>query len=157
MNVSVRGDQELAAKLDALGARATNAKPMLENVLDDLLADERDRFSSNGYGRWKPLKPSTVRAKRRSRSAQTQANATRPLEATGRLRDALTQRGAPGQLLRITDTSARFGIAQRGSVYYGRFHQKGIGVPKRVVLQATPKRRKAIRQRVRDWIINGTP
>jgi hypothetical protein len=51
MNVSVRGDQELAAKLDALGARATNAKPMLENVLDDLLAAPRRMRTPLGRSR----------------------------------------------------------------------------------------------------------
>jgi hypothetical protein len=155
MKVSVRGDKEVAAKLDELAARAVDATPLWQEIYSDLLADERRRFATDGFGRWPDLKPSTVKRKQRSSNPATRANAARPLRATNQLERALTTSGGRGQLLRITATSLQFGIAQRGAAYYGQFAQTGSGAPKRLVIQATPTRRRTIRGQVRRWIVEG--
>lgn len=149
VTIGVVGDDVAAARLNGVGARALNAAPVFELVARDLMADGRRRFDSNGFGRWPALDPQTIR--RKSQRGQS----PRVLEATGRLRAALTTPGAPGQRLDIGRDEMTFGLVPNGAAYYGRFHQAGRGVPKRLVLSATTLRRKQISDRVRSFIVNG--
>jgi hypothetical protein len=43
-----------------------DASPLWPVVAEDLMRDERERFSSRGFGRWKPNAKSTIRAKHSS-------------------------------------------------------------------------------------------
>lgn len=136
-------------RLDSVGRRMVDARPAFRTIARDLMAGERQRFDTEGFGRWPRLDPDTIRRKRRS------GQSDRVLEASGRLRRALTSPGAPGQRLDIDRDQLRFGLQPNGAAYYGRFHQVGKGVPKRRVVGVTPRQRVKISGNLRDWILTG--
>lgn len=137
------GDKQAARRLSMLGDRADRSRPMLEEIADELIAGERRQFRT-GAG-WPPLAASTRERKRR------QHLPAKVLHASGDLERALTTRRAPGQLLVFSRHQVRFGIkGGRAPAYYGRFHQKGKGVPKRIVVPApTAQTRRAMAEVVR--------
>jgi phage gpG-like protein len=144
--LSTVGDKQAARRLASLGERAARSRPILEDIADELIQAERRQFRS-GAG-WAPLAASTRARKRR------QNLPGKVLHATGDLERALTRRNAPGQLLVFNRHEVRFGIkGGRSPAYYGRFHQKGRGVPKRVVVPApTAQTRRALARIVREHL-----
>jgi phage gpG-like protein len=138
------------ARLTGIGDRVIDVAPAFRTIARGLMADERRRFDTGGYGTWPVLDPVTVRAK------AAKGHSPRILEATGTLRRALTVEHAPGQRLEIGRTEMTFGLATNGAAYYGRFHQKGAGVPKRTVISVTPRQRTEISDRVRSFILHTT-
>lgn len=120
------GDKQAARRLSRLGARAQRSRPLLEEIVDELIEAERRHFRA---GRFTPLAASTRERKRRQRLPM------RVLEASGGMKRALTVEGAPGQLIVYRRHSVRFGVkGGRSPAYMARFHQKGRGVPKRIVV-----------------------
>lgn len=113
---------------------------MLERIADELIEAEERHWRSGAGWRGKPLAQSTRERKRRQRLP------SKVLRETGGLEFALVVRGAPGQLLEFNRHEVRFGIkGGRSPVYYGRFHQKGRGVPKRIIVpEPTARTRKAL-------------
>jgi phage gpG-like protein len=140
---------DAVSHLLAVGARANNPERAFRAIADDLMADERRRFATRGFGRWQPDAPSTIKRKGNNKV----------LEQSGRLRRALTERSAPGQRLDISRTEMTFGLTPGGAAYYGRFHQQGKGVPKRQLVpdRPSPALRTKITGRVRSFIVTGTP
>lgn len=146
--LTVRGVDHAATHVIGIGERAVDARPAFEVIARDLMSDERRRFDSDGFGTWPKLDPDTIRRKRaRNLSEQT-------LQATGALRRALTQKSAPGQRLEIGRSQMRFGLQPSGAAYYGKFHQQGKGVPKRLVIAVTPRQRTQITSKVRAFIVH---
>lgn len=140
LRITINGDREAAARLQRLGDRAGNARPVLNKVVDQLIDVERQRFQS---GRFKRLAPSTRARKRR------EGLDPRPLRASGALMRSLTQRSAPNQLLQVSNTELVFGT----KLYYARFHELGQGVPKRKPIDVTPKQREPIAHTILDFIM----
>jgi phage virion morphogenesis protein len=136
-NFSVSGDRQAIKRLSLLAQRASNLAPALRSIGEYMLLQTRNRFDSstdpNGKA-WKPLAESTIRAKERSRNRKqkrgakrllkkTRANPTDILKDVYLLRDTITyQIEGRGQLA--------IGSPQR----YAKFHQMGLGVPRRAFL-----------------------
>jgi hypothetical protein len=150
VNVSVTGVGPQALRLRNLSARMLDARPVFPAVARILMADERARFDTRGFGRWPALDPDTIRRK------HARGQSERVLQATGRLKAALTVMHAPGQRLDIDRLELRFGIDRQGDAYYGQFHQGGHGVPKRTIISVTPRLRTQISGRVRQFVVRGT-
>lgn len=141
LELSVHGDAQAERRLTHMGRKAEHTHPILSDLADELIAGERRWWRGP---RWVPLAASTRERKLR------EGLSPRAMRATGRLEAALTVRGAPGQRLDITHDSVTFGLQPGGAAYYGKFAQKGIGEPKRVVIPApTPATRVALRMVVK--------
>lgn len=144
----VKGLRPATARLEGVADRIEDPRPVFEAIARDLTVDERRRFDTQGFGQWPKLDPATIRRKLRKHQDP------RILHATGTLERALTSLGAPGQRLEISRTQLRFGLEPVGAAYYGRFHQTGRGVPKRLVISVTPRQRIEISDHFRTFILN---
>jgi phage gpG-like protein len=141
IDIVVRGDRQAADLVERLSRRLEDGRPQLLGLVDMLLQSERRRFG--GAVRWKQLARSTTRRDARGHRDP------RPMRLTGRLAQSLTVRGAPGQILRVTPTSLRFGT----SVYYASFHQRGKGVPKRTLVGLTRTERRDLVSELRHLLL----
>jgi phage gpG-like protein len=127
--IDLHGDEEVASGLARMAERT-----------------QRSRIARGNLGGVKRLAPATLARKRR------QHLSTRPLVGkTGDLLNSVSQRGHARQVLRIENDELTFGT----SVYYARFHQFGEGVPRRRVLNVTPKDRVPIARQIREFLIGG--
>ena len=133
----------MSSRLRHLGDRAGATGEFFRRVARLLLDQHRERFLRSP---WLPLDPDTVRRKAR------QGQDPRILRVTGTLERALTVWGAPGQKLQITPDELVFGLEQSGAAYYGVFHQRGEGVPKREVVKATQATRRRVAEALRDHL-----
>src|SRR3954454_24230755 len=113
--VTVKGTDEAARDLDAIGRRAVKAAPAMRRILALLLASERVLWRTGGL-RWRRLDPDTQRHKRKT-------GHTRPLVESGRLERSLTQAHAPDAIREAHDDYLEFGTR----VDYARYHQRGQG------------------------------
>jgi hypothetical protein len=113
VQVIVRGEHEVAALVDRLAQRLEDGTPALMGLVDTMLEIESDRFAGRGQ-RWRKLAPETRRIDRQ------QGRDPRPNVNKGDMMRSLTQRGAPGQVVRVRPTSLRFGT----SIWYARFAKK---------------------------------
>lgn len=124
-------------RLEGVGRRAADISAAGGRILGELRAGERRQFAT-GTG-WPRLAASTLARKRR------QGLDPRTLRATGLLEQVLTRpaQQAHGQVAAADADEIRFGIrGGRTDVFYGRFHQRGKGVPeRRVVVLADRTRR----------------
>lgn len=117
-------------RLQSVSDRMRDMRPVGDEILDALADAERRHFRRKP---WPPLARST-----RARKAR-QGLSHRPMYATGLLDRTLSNVSATskgnGLLTRRGKTSVTFGIkGGRADIFYGRFHQRGTGVPKRVVI-----------------------
>ena len=125
-DLEIRGDEQASRRISKMAGRARRMRPALSDSADVLINAERRSFRSR---RWEPLAASTLEWRER------QGTGKRVLHETGTLESALTVRGAPGQLLTFKKDTVTFGLKSgRAPAFYGRFHQTGQGVPKRVVI-----------------------
>lgn len=113
IDVLVTGDRQAAALVDRLAHRLEDGTPALTSLVDTLLEVHQERFQGRGV-RWRRLDPDTLRIDRQ------QGRDPRPNVFTGKVMRSLTQRGAPGQVVRVTPTSLTFGT----SIWYARFAKK---------------------------------
>lgn len=143
VEVIVRGDDQAAALLDRLGGRLEDGTPALTSLVDTLLEIHQDRILHQRGVRWKKLARSTLRRDRAG------GRDPRPMIDSGRLLRSLTVRGAPGQIVRVTPTSLRFGT----NVWYARFHQQGKGVPRRTVVGLSRQQRKLAVMNLRELLL----
>lgn len=91
ISVGITGTSELEGVLDAIAGRIGNPGPVADGVYAAFLDIERRRFDAEGPG-WAQLADSTLATKARRGQPET------ILEATGKLRDSLTDYGAAGAL-----------------------------------------------------------
>jgi hypothetical protein len=139
LELSAHGDEVAERRLAHMGR--VDAHALMSDLADELLAGQRRHWAAPG---WVPLAAST-RARKLREGLPPQAN-----RASGRLEAAMTVRGAPGQRLTITAHEVILGLDSHGAAYYGKFAQKGIGEPKRVILpKPTEMTRVALRMVVR--------
>jgi hypothetical protein len=106
-------ERKAAALVDRLAQRLEDGTPALMGLVDTMLEIESDRFAGRGQ-RWRKLAPETRRIDRQ------QGRDPRPNVNKGDMMRSLTQRGAPGQVVRVTPTSLRFGT----SIWYAKFAKK---------------------------------
>jgi phage gpG-like protein len=136
LSIDIAGDIQIERDLMRLGDNLKNAKAGFRLLVDDLLEIERKQFESEGRrssGGWAPLAESTLQQKMAS------GEENKILVDTGALRDSLTKRGNPGQLLKITNLEFRFG----SKVPYMVFHQLGtVNMPQRRPLELTREDRR---------------
>jgi hypothetical protein len=134
IDVEETGARQAARRQTKISEHALDLRPALSDIVDKALIPAERRQFATGAG-WRPLAASTRARKRR------QGLPSRVMRAAGKLERVLTVRGAAGQLVDIDRTSVTFGIkGGRSDAYYGRFHQKGKGVPKRVVVPKPTRR-----------------
>lgn len=136
VDIVVRGAAQAEALLGRLTRRLEDGTPQMLGLVDQLIEAEDERFAGRGI-RWRKLAPRTARQGRR------------PLVLTGELMRSLTERGHPKQIVEVRPGQLRFGTR----VYYARFHQKGEGVPKRVVVGLTRVQRKGVVDELRELLI----
>lgn len=120
---------------------------MFNAIAEELMIGEAKQFRSKAG--WAPLEESTKERKHR------QGHDVSIMRETGAIERALTVRAAPGQRLDISRRELVFGLkGGRSEAFYGRFHQRGKGVPKRrvVVMSRQTKRRTA--QLVRRHLVS---
>jgi phage virion morphogenesis protein len=146
-NFNVSGDKQAIKRLSLLAQRASNLAPALRSIGEYMLGQTRDRFdsSTDPEGKaWKPLAESTIRAKERSRNRKQKRGAKRLLKKT---------RANPTDILKDTflmRDSVVYQIEGRGQLAigspqrYAKFHQMGLGVPKRAFLGVSADDRKEI-------------
>jgi phage virion morphogenesis protein len=136
-NFSISGDKQAVKRLAFMAQRASNLTPALRSIGEYMLGQTRNRFdsSTDPEGKaWKPLAASTIRAKERSRSRKQKRGAKRLLKKT---------RANPSDILKdsfLLRDSITYQIESRGQLAigspqrYAKFHQLGLGVPKRAFL-----------------------
>lgn len=141
--------EDVTAMCDEAIARLGETKGALEASGKLVLMANKAKWGQN----WKPLAPSTVEAK----------GGGEPGVETGAMKAALTEPGAPGQTLEVTETTLRVGIGKgktlpgpRGNVPAyafeagAKFPRVGRGKsgfmrqPKRRLMRMTPAVQKAI-------------
>lgn len=95
----VDGARDVEHELLAMGARAIEARPVLELFMEQLEAMFVDTFAAEGYGTWPPLAESTVARKGHSTI----------LRETDAMMESLTDSGAEGALREVFGDELIFG------------------------------------------------
>ena len=158
-SIDIDGDRDFARYLLGVEQDTRNARPALTKIGRDMRRYERELFDSQGASGgmpWAPDKPATLAAKSQLRTVAG-ASRRRRLDprvnhATRRLRKSLTT-GGPGAIRRSTRDSLTFGT----SVSYAKYAQRGTKyAPARPVLRFTKPQKKAMRQTILRWILDGT-
>jgi phage gpG-like protein len=143
LQVEVVGEQVAAERLLQVGERAADVRPVKPQLDPLFRRDEEARFAADGPG-WTALKDSTVALK------QAQGWDARILRRTGELERSLTSRTAA---LEVTLSGGRDELAFGTSVPYARYHQYGEGVPKRELIDLSPRTVAAMTETVQGYIV----
>lgn len=157
--IKVTGAQETANAILAMGARAYNTLPLMEELKEVLYEASKARVEQ---APWTPLKQSTIQRKSaQGQSTEILRDEWRPIKGTptrqgDALFTALTVDGAPGQIKRATRTWAIFGADSAGnhSLFYARFVQNVKGT-RRQILAINESTAMVIVERVANWIRPG--
>ncbi len=137
LELAITGDHEAAKRLQRIGDRAVDARPVFREITQLLVGYERKRFDLEGPG-WEPLSPSTVARKARLGQPPT------PMVATGALERSLTSLGGANQRLEVERDEMVFGT----TLFYARFHQKT-----RPVVGVSGSQKGAISRRLKKFIV----
>ena len=152
LDLEQRGATEAAARVNRLADNYNDSYGFFLKVEQIFLKQSRARWSRNGYG-WKPLDADTIRQKAKKHQSGG------ILRATGALEKALTVWKAPGQKRYFGGEFFLWGLLIGGSkgrdAFYGHFHQKGKGVPKREVLKATQATRRNVKKALEEHLMEG--
>lgn len=148
-SIQARGIDPTADKLEGMGERATQMRPIFDDLIDTLIDNEKTLWARNGGGgrnKWPANTKSTVASK------VAKGLDPRPMRSSGALERSLTQKGARGQIARGGGKQLEFGT----SIWYAQFSQ-GAKNParKRTVLSLLPKTKRSIREIVLNHIIEG--
>ena len=103
---------------------------------------QRERFDRNQG--MKRVARSTLATDRR------QGRDPRPLRATGALMRSVTRRGDRNQKLKITNDYVVLG----SKLSYAFYHQTGTGVPKRKVINVTPRQRARLVESILEYVMD---
>lgn len=147
----IAGDVQFDREILRLTERAEDVKPAFEHIVDRIEGWERQQFETEG-GRassgWRPIKQSTIDAKRRA------GLDTRILHATHALRDSLTNTYADGAIREIGKQELKYGT----EVPYAGVHQRGRKdgtMPARKPLEFREDDRRQIVKDLQAWIVRG--
>ena len=112
LRVRIHGIDEIKETVSDLDDLLDDLSPIIR---EDVIPVVRERilriFSSRGYGRWAPLRPSTIRGKGHDL----------PLVETRRLRRSLTNEQDPEAIIQVRRRSLTYGT----EVPYARYHEFG--------------------------------
>ena len=128
ITIEVDGITKAIAALTKVGRGIKDHRDFLEDAVVPELRKEFSRvFTTRGYGRWRALKPSTVRQKSR------QGYPTDPLQRTGYYKRASEK---------LTGMRIRRNVLEiRSPVPYARYHEYGTGkIPERQVFTAVAQK-----------------
>lgn len=111
--------ERVAGLFDAAAKRATDFRPVLNDIGLDMMRVERALFASQGRrggGSWGTLKPDTVRKKGTVQILRTEgARAGYSKPGNDALYRSVTNPGATGQLFRVTKNRLTFGTSVKGA------------------------------------------
>lgn len=113
----VKGDADAVAIAQGLGARARNAKPLMQHVLADLVRIEREQFASSGARGGKPWPDDEKATIDRKKAA---GHDPRPNRRTGALERSLTGSRGGGAIRRASKGSVTVGTRIPYARYQGR-------------------------------------
>jgi hypothetical protein len=134
VTINVLGIQMVLRELGGYQKRLEDLTPAWEKIAQDLMALEKEVWASNGNvlgTPWEALPPGYV-----ARKARLGLHLG-ILEATGALRESLTEENSPDMILLTEKNSLTFGTARKvGSWYLGPIHQEPVkaAVPRRPML-----------------------
>lgn len=151
LTFEISGDVQVDRTLERWVDRADNMRPALSALADDFLRIEDRQFNSQGLfasGGWTPLKQSTV-----ERKALLGLD-PRILHATLALRNALTQRGAPHQVRRVTNDEFFAGT----DLIYAGVHQNPVTspLPRRRPVELRETDRRQWIKTLQRFLVDGT-
>lgn len=139
LTITVKGAEELAAKLERGGDRAVNARPVLEDMFDMALDAEKSQFRTGK--KWAPNTASTSASKRGSKVGID----------SGSLMASLTIPNAPGQKKKVTDSYVVFGSALPHAHLFDQGRPGNQPARPLIQLRATDK--KNMREAVLDFLV----
>lgn len=120
LTLTVNGVEQQLGRLGKIGSNIKNLQPAFKAASVLVMESVNRNFMEGGRpDKWQTLRPLTIRSRKGSGSPE-------PLRDTGMLMNSI---GVPGQsgILAFTPWSVRVGT----NVPYAKFHNDGIGVPKR--------------------------
>lgn len=147
LDVTEIGADKIRGDLSRLAERGRDPRPALAEILGIIRGANKRQFQT-GKG-WRRLDADTLRNKKRK--GQTRG----VLRATGALERALTEPNAPGSFTRVRYNTLVFGLSGRGSVFYGAFHDKGKGVPRRRLTLLRKPDRDRSKDVLRTFLLTG--
>lgn len=144
IEISETGAAKAAHDVEQLGVRAGDVMPVWPELDAMFRDDERQRFDRRGPG-WAQLDTATQDAKARL------GQDPRVLRATDTLYRSLT--AAAG----VPEVGAMPGTLHFGTdVEYARFHQYGtVNMPRRTLIDLSPRTRDRMVETVSDYIVEG--
>jgi hypothetical protein len=139
LSISVEGDERLDNMLRQCGYRAFNAEPALNSILHRMVEAEEALFATSP---WVPNAEATVENK----------GGSEPLVRTGALRASLTNLGDKNMIAEVTDSTLKFGTR----LWYAHFSLgTKTGEPERNPMKIKARDKRAIREIVLNWILEG--
>jgi phage gpG-like protein len=153
LELDVFGDKQIDRELLRFAERAVDARPLWNHLIIQLRALEEEQFTSQGErasGGWLELAESTIARK----AAKGREDPSRILYDTGALMHSVTDADGDNAVRLSTPDYMIFGT----TVPYGRFHQRGEGVPRRRFLELTEHDRGDMFVRgAHRFLVTGTP
>ena len=142
INIDVRGVGEAKKALNNLADKIVNPDGQLMRRLGDATMDDiEQRFMTRGYGTWKELSPSTIKAKRGNSMV---------LVDTGAMFSSLRPE-ISGRSVRVV---VPYGGAEHNTSVPG-YHQEGTRrMPQRKIVDFTQKLAKALQDAFTTWLID---
>lgn len=157
--LTVIGADIAAADMEAIGARARNSGPLMQELKEMLFQQQKARVESLP---WPGLADSTVERKtRQNLTPELLRDEPRTIGGNDTRRrdqlwDTLTRRSAQGKSVRATRTVARYGIKADGAskLFYARFfnYGNGKGGPPRQLLGISGENAAEIVVKVSEWL-----
>lgn len=146
--VSIFGDTQVKREIVRRADRVKDARPLWRNLSDLMEKRLKRQFITQGKyasGGWAPLKPETVKRKRRAGAS------SKILQFSGELMRSLTERS--GSAVRVfKKKEMRFG----SKLKYGGFHQKGTeDMPMRKPAEFTEATKKEMVKRFQRFVLTG--
>lgn len=142
MKIEERGADKAALNLRQIGVRASDLRPLGNEVGHVVAKSNERRFETRGKGRWKPLDDDTVRIK------QQQGYDPRILRRTGALHQNLTAE-------RPLKAGSEF-LLYGTTVWYARFANSGTPTePKRKLISLTKDERAEITGIIGPYVTRG--
>lgn len=150
MVFTLDGVSTLEARFATFGHEISNLGTAWEQIGMELLQDFTEQFETEGGvfggGHWDALADSTVRDRERKGYG-----GEGPMEVrTGALKDAVTQRGAPGNIFDVEETTATFGVEMDLADWQHYGTKRGI--PPRPLVGLSFDRKAAIIAELDTWV-----
>lgn len=140
---TVKGEAQLDRALSRIISASNDLRIPFEFIGEDFRRIESDQFDGEGYG-WDALSP-------RYAARKLALYGELPiLHRTGALREAMTIRGAPGNITEVFETEARFGT----DIEYGSYHQTGTSrMPQREVIRLREEDKREMTRTMQRYMI----